>query len=131
MLMVPLRSVEPLRRSHLDLPTYRRLRAVGDFFSVHLFCVEGVTETGDTFARHFGVPPDTFEDPFTGSATGCMGAYVWRYGLMETPRFVAEQGHWMDRPGRAQVEVLGPREDIESVRVGGPGVTVLRGRLTI
>ena len=60
-----------------------------------------------------------------------MGSYLWRYGLIDEPRFVAEQGHWMNRPGTARVEIVGPREDIKSVRVGGPGVTVLRGTLTV
>ncbi len=48
-------------------------------FSPHLFCLGGITSEGDTFARHFGTPPDTMEDPFTGSATGGMAAYLWRY----------------------------------------------------
>lgn len=130
-LMVPLRGLAALRRVHLDVRAYAGFRAAADFFSPHLFCLEGATPAGRTFARHFGVPPDTLEDPFTGSATGGMAAYLWRYGLIDAPRFVAEQGHWMGRPGRAEVEVVGPREDIESVRVGGSAVPVLEGRLTL
>ena len=60
-----------------------------------------------------------------------MGAFLWRYGLIEKPEFVAEQGHWMRRPGEATVEVIGPREDIETVKVGGPAVTVMSGELRI
>jgi predicted PhzF superfamily epimerase YddE/YHI9 len=51
--------------------------------------------------------------------------------LIESPRFVAEQGHWMKRPGQAVVEVLGPRQDIAGVRVGGHAVTVLTGTLRV
>jgi PhzF family phenazine biosynthesis protein len=72
-----------------------------------------------------------FEDPFTGSATGNMGAYLWHHGLIDRPTFVAEQGHWMHQPGAGRVQVVGPRGDIETVRVGGPAVTVIRGELTI
>ncbi len=108
---------------------YVQLRARGDFFSTHLFCLHGVTEQGRTFARHFGTPPDLLEDPFTGSATGGMGAYLWHHGLIDQPTFIAEQGHWMHRPGQAKVEVVGPRDDIETVKVGGSAVTVLRGEL--
>jgi trans-2,3-dihydro-3-hydroxyanthranilate isomerase len=71
------------------------------------------------------------EDPFTGSATGGMAAYLWHYGLLDRPTFVAEQGHWMNRPGQGYVEVIGPREDIDTVKVGGAAVTVLKGELTI
>jgi trans-2,3-dihydro-3-hydroxyanthranilate isomerase len=130
-LMVPLKNLDGLKLARVDIPAYERLRATGDFFSPHLFVLQGVTEEGDTFARHFGVPPDTPEDPFTGSATGGMAAYLWRYGLIERPSFLAEQGHWMRRPGIATVEVVGPPENIDTVKVGGHAVTVLTGEFTI
>ena len=129
-IMIPLKSHESLKRARLDVEKYVALRENGDFFSPHLFCLGGV-ENGATFARHFGVPPDTLEDPFTGSATGGMAAYLWHYELIEQPTFTAEQGHWMSRPGQAQVEVIGARNDIQTVKVGGPAVTVIRGELSI
>lgn len=128
-LMIPLRSHEALRRARVDPTSFAALRARGDFFSPHLFCLGGATATGRTFARHFGLPPDTPEDPFTGSATGGMAAYLWHYGLIDTPEWVAEQGHWMGRPGQATVEVIGPPEAIRTVRVGGAAVVVIRGVL--
>ncbi len=130
-LMVPLRDHSALRRAIVDVDAYLSLRRDGDFFSPHLFCLGGATPAGDTFARHFGVPPDTMEDPFTGSATGGMAAYLWRYGLIERPQLVVEHGHWMGRPGQGTVEVSGSRDAIESVRVGGQAVTVIRGELSI
>lgn len=130
-LMIPLRNHEALRRARLDVAAYTALRATADFFSPHLFCLGGATAAGATFARHFGVPPDTMEDPFTGSATGGMAAYLWRYGLLDEPAFVAEQGHWLGRPGEATVEVVGPREAITAVKVGGTAVTVLKGTLRL
>jgi trans-2,3-dihydro-3-hydroxyanthranilate isomerase len=130
-LMIAVRDHEVLRRIEMNQATYRELRARGDFFSPHLFALEGVTEEGHTFARHFGTPPDMFEDPFTGSATGNMAAYLWHYGLLAEPTFVAEQGHWMGRPGQAAVEVVGPPDDIETVRVGGTAVTIVRGELML
>ena len=60
-----------------------------------------------------------------------MAAYLWHHGLIEKPTFIAEQGHWMQRPGQAFVEVVGSRDDIQTVKVGGSAVTVLRGELTI
>jgi trans-2,3-dihydro-3-hydroxyanthranilate isomerase len=129
-LMIPLKSHDSLRKAILEIEIYTALRESSDFFSPHLFCLQGV-ENGATFARHFGVPPDTMEDPFTGSATGGMAAYLWHHGLIENPTFIAEQGHWMHRPGQAYVEVVGPRDEIETVKVGGSAVTVLRGELTI
>jgi trans-2,3-dihydro-3-hydroxyanthranilate isomerase len=130
-LMLPLRSLEALRRARLDVGAYEQYRSRSDFFSPHLFCLQGITPAGKTFARHFGTPPDLMEDPFTGSATGGMAAYLWRYNLIEQPTFTAEQGHWMGRPGLGTAEVIGSRDDIQTVKVGGSAVTVLRGELTI
>jgi trans-2,3-dihydro-3-hydroxyanthranilate isomerase len=130
-LMVPLRELAALQRAQIQIAAYDRFRARADFFSPHLFCLQGFTHEGQTAARHFGTPPDTLEDPFTGSATGGMAAYLWHYGLVAQPAFIAEQGHGMQRPGRAFVEVLGPRNDIAAVKVGGNAVTVLRGELVL
>ena len=130
-LMIPVRNIDTLQRIAVDMQALTRLHADGDFFSLHLFCTQGYTKAGDTFARHFAPPPDLFEDPYTGSATGGMAAYLWRYGLIENPLFIAEQGHIMERPGSGTVEVIGPRESIEAVKVGGSAVTVITGELTI
>jgi len=130
-LMIPIRDLDTLKRARVDTEKYIELRARGKFFSPHLFCNVGMTHAGNSFARHFGVPPDTMEDPFTGSATGGMAAYMWKHGLISSPEFIAEQGHWMKKPGEARVEVVGPREDIQSVRVGGTAVALIVGELLI
>lgn len=131
-LMVPLRDAATLRRAHLPDPAaleaYRRAHG---FFSSHLFCLEGATPAGRTFARHFCTPPDLPEDPVTGSATGGMAAYLWHYGLLATPEFIAEQGHWMGRPGTVYVAVQGPPEAIAAVHISGQGVVVVQGELRL
>ncbi len=130
-LMIPLRSQEVLRRVQMDIAAYTRLREESDFFSPHLFCLGGITSTGQTFARHFGTPPDIFEDPATGSATGGMAAYLWHYHLITQPTFIAEQGHWMRRPSQISVEIIGPRDAIEAVKIGGSAVVVIQGDLLL
>jgi trans-2,3-dihydro-3-hydroxyanthranilate isomerase len=129
-LMVPLKKQSLLKEIEVNLPAFIRLKNKVEFFSTHIFCLEGATAEGKTFARHFSPPPDIFEDPFTGSATGGMAAYLWHYHLIEEPTFVAEQGHWLNRPGKAYVEVVGPRQAIETVKVSGGGVVVIRGELS-
>jgi trans-2,3-dihydro-3-hydroxyanthranilate isomerase len=130
-LMVPLASLDALRRARVDVPRYVVLREIEKFFSVHLFVVEGVTPRGRTFARHFGVPPDHTEDPVTGSATGGMGAYLFHHRLVREHDFVAEQGHWMGRPGMVDVHVDGTPEDVRSVSIAGTAVVVARGTLEV
>lgn len=94
-------------------------------------CLEGATEVGDTFSRLLMAPPNPSEDPFTGSATGAMAAYLWRHAMIEDRNFIAEQGHWMGRPGQAQVQVLGPQKDIQGVRVAGTGHLLMSGTLML
>lgn len=129
-LFIPLTGLDALRKTKLDVDAYIALRARSDFFSAHLFCLQGAV-SGDTFARHFVTPPDLLEDPYTGSATGGMGAYLWHYNLIAQPTFIAEQGHWMGRPGEGWVEVVGPRDNIETVKVGGAAATMLKGELFV
>ncbi len=91
--------------------------------------LEGATAAGDTFSRTLLAPPSPPEDSFTGSATGCMAAYLWARGLIDAPNFTAEQGHGMGRAGQAQVEVLGPRDGITGVKVSGRGALVMTGQV--
>ncbi len=127
-LMIPVPDLDTLRRIQVNAPLFNPLRASGDWFSPHLFCTKGATAEGQTFARHVG---PTLEDPFTGSATGGMAAYLYHYGIIQQPTFIAEQGHWIQRPGKATVEIIGSPDEIETVKVGGSAVTVLKGELLL
>lgn len=130
-LMIAVKDIAAVRKAAINIDGYRRYREGRDCTSVHVFCPKGFTPAGGTFARHFSVPPDPIEDPFTGSATGGMAAFAYRYGLIDSPTFVAEQGHDLGRPGSAQVEVLGPRDDITAVVVGGRAVLLVAGQISV
>ena len=130
-----LKDHDALKRAVLDVDALRNWRAIdgnaqSQTMEPFLVTLDGA-EGGDTFSRLLLPPPMPAEDPFTGSATGCMAAYLWAKDLIDAPAFVAEQGHWMGRPGTAQVEVLGPRDAIEGVNVGGRGVVLMSGLLHI
>jgi len=134
--IVVLRDKAALRRATLDLgrlEAYHSARGLGEDCPMEPFLVvrEGETQAGDTFSRLMLPPPMPVEDPFTGSATGCMAAYLWHHGLIERASFVAEQGHWMGRAGAAQIKVLGPREAPTGVKVGGQAVVLMRGELAL
>ena len=124
---------DALRAARLDVAALAEFAAdsLGTFTEPFLVTLGGETGSGDTFSRLLLPPPMPAEDPFTGSATGCMAAYLWANGLIDVPTFIAEQGQWMGRPGRAQVEVLGPRNDISGVKVSGSGVVVMQGDLLL
>ncbi len=126
-----LRDHAALARAKLDPQRLAAFQPTADFFEPFLCVTQGFTPGGTTAARLLLPPPLPAEDPFTGSATGCMAAYLWAKGLIASRRFVAEQGHGMGRPGRAEVEVLGPRDAIAGVRVGGSGTVLMEGRVRL
>jgi trans-2,3-dihydro-3-hydroxyanthranilate isomerase len=131
-LMIPLKNHDALKRArYVDLAAYKDLKTKGNFLWTHHFTLTGATDSGRTFARSLATPPNTFEDPFTGSATGCMAAYLWKYKMISNPKFTAQQGHWMGRPGEADVEVLGSSEDIQGVLVAGFARTIVVGRVQL
>ncbi len=131
-----LKDQDTLRRVRLDVDALERFNTAaglsGDKATEPFWVtLQGATKAGDTFSRLLLPPPMPAEDPFTGSATGEMAAYLWAEGLIDAPTFTAEQGHWLGRPGQARVEVLGPRDAITGVRVGGEGYVLMRGEIDL
>jgi trans-2,3-dihydro-3-hydroxyanthranilate isomerase len=73
------------------------------------------------------------EDPATGSASGPLGCYLVRYGLVPPARageIVSRQGVKMGRPSRLHIRIAGSPENITGVKVGGASVLVGDGRIT-
>lgn len=126
------KDLETLRMAKLNAVALATLKHAedADFMEPFLCVTEGFDDEGDTFARLLLPPPFPPEDPFTGSATGCMAAYLFADGAIGR-KFVAEQGHDLGRPGRAEVEVMGAPDDIAGVKVGGSGVLVMQGEVVI
>ena len=100
-----------------------------DVMEPYLITQHGTPEGADTFGRLLMAPPSPPEDPFTGSATGAAACYLWANGAITSPTYTAGQGDGMGRPGRAQVELIGPPEAIEGVYVGGNGHVLMSGKL--
>ncbi len=131
-----LRDQGDLRAARLNVDALRDLaRDLGhdgtDLLEPFLVTLNGATSEGDTFSRLLLAPPSPPEDPFTGSATGAMAAYLWHHRLMEKDSFVAEQGHWMDRPGQARVTRLGPSDAMTGIKVAGRAYVLMRGQIDL
>ena len=73
------------------------------------------------------------EDPATGSASGPLGCYLLRYGMV-TPEqaltMISLQGVAMKRPSRIHIAIEKRAGGIP-VRVGGKSVKVAEGRLLV
>ncbi|MCL4242378.1 MAG: PhzF family phenazine biosynthesis isomerase [Dehalococcoidia bacterium] len=129
--MVPVRSIEVLKKLRPDLRRLGELEASGEFFGAHIFAPEAFDAGNRTHARHFAASAGIPEDPVTGSASGGMAAYLWKYGLVRDPKYTAEQGHIMGRPGHVDIEVDADGDEPTEVRIAGTAVTVLTGTITV
>lgn len=129
--MVPVRSIEVLRRLKPDFQHLSDLEEMEHYFSAHVFAVEALEPGNRAHARHFAASAGVSEDPVTGSATGGMAAYMWKYGLIREHCYSVEQGHIMGRPGIVDVEVDGDGDEPTGVRIAGTAITVLRGSITV
>jgi trans-2,3-dihydro-3-hydroxyanthranilate isomerase len=129
--MVPVRSLKVLRNLRPNFQHLGELESAGDYFSAHIFTLEAFDRSNRAHARHFAANAGIPEDPVTGSATGGMAAYLWKYGLLREAKYSVEQGHIMGRPGLVYVEVDADGEDPVQVRIGGTAITVLKGTIAV
>jgi len=137
-LAVPVRSLSDLRRCRVNASLlaeiYLRVGATG--------CYPFTRETIDigasrAHARLFAPADNIPEDPATGSAAGALGAYLVYHGAANVDavdgrfQFIIEQGDFMHRPSRINLDVKGEAGAIDEVRVGGPSVVVARGEVFV
>lgn len=130
-LLTPLRDVAALDRVS---PDPRAFRSTGAFHeNVYPFVVQS-TATGASSTEGRGFPMREFEDPVTGSATGCLGAYLTHHRALKPQggvvEFVNNQGRHLKRPGQARVRVEVDAQGVpKTVQVGGIAVEVLAGEV--
>ncbi|HOP16499.1 MAG: PhzF family phenazine biosynthesis protein [Gammaproteobacteria bacterium] len=129
-MIVPLRSLDALRRSQLDLGAFEPLAAQGFPPLVYLYSRETHHPRNDLCARFFFEAHGVREDPATGNGAAFLGAYLLAHRVYEAPALSLriEQGHEVRRPSlvmlRAQMSDTGPR-----VSIGGHVVATVRGEL--
>lgn len=103
-------------------------------FGIAIFCLGAQSADAQVHVRAFAPEAGVFEDPVTGSANGCIAAFIAKHGLMPVAdgeiAYVAEQGLELGQPGRVYARVTGVPNDIR-VHIGGHAVTVLRGELLL
>jgi trans-2,3-dihydro-3-hydroxyanthranilate isomerase len=129
-MLVPLRSLDALRRCRLDLEAYAEQQAAGFPPLVYLFTAQTHQRHNDLCARFFFEAHGLREDPASGNAAAFLGAYLLQHRFLfgSNLSLRIEQGYEMRRPSlvllRARDE-QGRRE----VAVGGAVVATVRGEL--
>jgi len=128
-LLVPVVSLEAVQRARVDAQAYDEL-CEQDHKAIFFFCRETVDPSNGVHARMFadafGVP----EDPATGSANGCLAAWLVRHRYFDTGEIdlTVEQGVEMGRSSRLHLRA-GENDGTFSIQVGGRVIPVAEGRL--
>ena len=128
--IVPLRSLDALRRSRLDLQAFASLANEGFPPLVYLFCRETHNPGNDLCARFFFDAHGVREDPATGFGAALLGAYLLEHKLFPGTNLALriEQGHALRRPSVVMLRARRTDRSYE-VSVGGQVIPVVRGEL--
>lgn len=129
-LIIPLVNLNAVRRARIDREVEAALLpSLGADFAYCFSCETydpNHAVNGRMFAESVGVP----EDPATGSANGCLAAYLCRYQVLQTSSIdvVSEQGYEIGRPSLLYLRASDD-EDRCHVQVGGKVVLVAKGEM--
>ncbi|MDH3365910.1 MAG: PhzF family phenazine biosynthesis protein [Thermoplasmata archaeon] len=133
-LIVPLRNRRVIENITVNTVAFEKVidRLPKNVVDVYATSLDPINRKATTHSRAFFLSSGSvIEDPATGSASGCLGAYLVNRRLIDVnrrTRIVNEQGHAVNRPSMITIDVGTSSEGtIESVRVGGTAVEIMRG----
>ena len=124
-LVVPVNFLEHVGSADPDMRAVEELSEEFGVTGVYAFTFDTLDAESTLHARMFAPGAGVPEDPVTGTASGAAGAYLDRFGAIDTGAMRFEQGHFLDRDGTVHVEVG------ERIRVGGDAVVSFEGRLLV
>jgi len=130
-LYVPLADRAAVDRAFLDPPAL--LRAVAGHPAGSAAFVFAL-QAGGVYARMFARELGVVEDPATGSATGPLGAYLVKHGLLEArdgATFTNEQGVKMRRRSLLHGIVRMRGAEFDTIDVGGSVTALIEATLTL
>ena len=129
-MLVPLCSLDALRRSRLNLEAYAALADEGFPPLVYLFCNQTHQPQNDICVRFFFEAHGVREDPATGNGAAFLGAYLLEHQYFPGSGLSVriEQGYEVRRPSLVMLRARmhnGARE----VSVGGYVIPAVQGEL--
>jgi trans-2,3-dihydro-3-hydroxyanthranilate isomerase len=137
-LAVPIRSLADLRDIRVDATLLADVYTRHGGTGCHAFARETMEVGASRAHARFFAPADNIpEDPATGSACGALGGYLVHHGGLSLEpedgryKFVIEQGDFIHRPSRINLDVKGQPGKVDEVKVGGQAVLVARGEVFI
>lgn len=131
--IIPVRSLDAVRRSRLDSARWHRMLADCWADHVYVVCLDGEGPGIDVHVRMYAPGSGVPEDPATGSAAAALGGYLSVADGRENASlaWTIEQGIEMGRPSTLHVEAERRDGATSAVRVGGGAVFVSRGTMSV
>lgn len=130
-LYIVINSLEAMGKINLRLDLWQEHFKGTNAEQIFTTCLQtqydGSTIHSRMFAPAFGIP----EDPATGAASGPLGAYLVKYGLVPAGAMVSEQGVEMGRPSFINIEIGVDGDKFTDVIIGGESVYMGYGTLII
>ena len=129
-MVVPLRSLDALRRSRLDLDAYAPLLAAGLPPLIYQCCTETRAAGNDLSARFFFEAHGVREDPATGNGAAFLGAWLLAHRWLGEGDLDLriEQGHEVRRPSLVRLRARRTPAGDE-IFVGGRVIPAFVGEL--
>ncbi|QDQ02450.1 PhzF family phenazine biosynthesis protein [Lysinibacillus fusiformis] len=127
-IVVPLKSLEAVKKVSIDREKYFELIEHTDAKAIMVFSPEAYSSENDLnvrdFAEYYGIP----EDAATGSSNGCLASYLVKYRYFETKEINirVEQGNEINRPSLLFLKASDDNRRI-NVYVGGKVEKIAQG----
>ncbi|MDE2949713.1 MAG: PhzF family phenazine biosynthesis protein [Chloroflexota bacterium] len=128
-LFVAVQSLDAIRRLSLRLDLWQGLLLGKPGENVFVATTQTEHPGSTVHSRMFAPALGVAEDPATGSASGSLGVYLLKYGLVDSGEIVSEQGIEMGRPSFININVERQGEKFTAVTVGGACVYMGQGTL--
>jgi len=131
-LIVPIRTLTAVKTIEVNHAGVQEICERVGANGMMVFTTMTVEENANVHTRMFADPIGIPEDPATGSASGALGAYLVKNGVVEvgpTTEVVMEQGYEMSRPSRILVQIYSDDDIIKEIKVGGQVVMVAEGKM--
>jgi PhzF family phenazine biosynthesis protein len=135
--LVPVRSSASIARLSPDLSALKRLSHDIGCNGYYPFTLRGTPAGAVAHGRMFAPAIGVAEDPVTGNAAGCLGAYALEHRLVAPMAdgqigFVVDQGAEVGRPGTVTVRASrAERDQSIHVRIAGQAVVVFRTTMAV
>lgn len=126
--LVPLTSLKAIRALRIDRAALAKLFEETKTTLIFVFCPETYSKKNHLNARGIGTPDTIPEDPATGSASGCLAAYLVQHRYFGEPQIDirVEQGYEIGRRSLLYLRAKETPDGID-VNVGGRVQFVAKG----